>query len=70
MIKTALMSVSDTAIITMQDLIGLGSEGRINTPSTVKNNWEWRIKKGCINDWLAGIVYENTATYSRLKKNK
>ena len=70
MIKTALMSVSDTAIITMQDLIGLGSEGRINTPSTVGNNWEWRIKKGCINDWLACIVYENTATYSRLKKNK
>ena len=66
MIRTALMSVAETAIIMMPDLLGLGSEARINTPSTVGNNWKWRIKKGCINSWLAGIIRENTALYGRL----
>ena len=68
MIRTALMSVADTAILMMADLICLGSEGRINTPSTVGNNWKWRISKDNINDWLAGIVYSNTALYYRLPK--
>lgn len=69
MIKAVLMSVADTAIITMQDIIGLGSEGRINTPSTLGNNWKWRIDGTCINDWLANIIYENTVMYGRLPKN-
>lgn len=68
MIKTAMMSVAETCIITMQDIIGLGSEGRINTPSTLGGNWTWRIESGCINDWLANIVYENTKTYGRLQQ--
>lgn len=66
MMRLALMSVADTCILMMPDLIGLGSEGRINTPSTLGGNWGWRIDTNCINDWLAGIVYENTALYSRL----
>ena len=66
MIRLALMSVADTAIITMPDLIGLGSEGRINTPSTLGENWKWRIDGLCINDWLAEILYENTSIYGRL----
>ena len=69
MIRTALMSVADTAIIMMPDLLGMGSVARINTPSTVGENWKWRIKKGCINPWLAGIVRENTKVYGRLSKN-
>lgn len=71
LIRLAQMSVADTCILTMQDLIGLGSEGRINTPSTLGNNWKWRISDGCINDWLAKIVYDKTAQSFRLpKKNK
>jgi len=42
MICSALSSVADTAIITMQDIIGLGSEARMNTPATVGTNWQWR----------------------------
>ncbi len=68
MIRAALMSVADTAIIPMADFMGLDSEARINTPSTVGGNWCWRIMPGCINDWLAGIIYENTALYGRLNK--
>lgn len=66
MMRTALMSVADTCILMMPDLMGAGSEARINTPGTLGENWRWRITKGCVNDWLAGILYENTKLYSRL----
>ena len=66
MMRSALGSVADTCILMMPDLLGLGSEARINTPSTLGGNWQWRIREGCVNDWLAGILYENTKLYSRL----
>ena len=43
MIKAALASVADTVILTMQDLLNLGSEARINTPSTPSGNWVFRL---------------------------
>ncbi len=66
MMRMALMSVADTCILMMTDIVGLGSEGRINTPSTLGGNWQWRIKGECINAWLAEIIYENTKLYDRL----
>lgn len=68
MIRAALMSVSDLCILTMQDLIGLDSSGRINTPSTTEGNWQWRIREGCINAWIAGVILENTRLYARDNK--
>lgn len=66
MIKTAMASPADTCIIPMQDIIGLGSEARMNKPSTSGGgNWCWRITPGCVNDWLAGIMLEITAVYHR-----
>ena len=69
MMRAALGSVADTAILMMQDLIGLGSEARINTPSTLGGNWQWRVADGCANDWLAGIIRENVTLYGRLPKS-
>ncbi|XP_024381844.1 4-alpha-glucanotransferase, chloroplastic/amyloplastic [Physcomitrium patens] len=43
LIKGALSSVGLTAILPMQDLLGLGSEARMNTPATVSGNWAWRV---------------------------
>jgi 4-alpha-glucanotransferase len=43
MIKLALNSPADTAIIPLQDILGLGSTARMNTPGTVGQNWEWRF---------------------------
>lgn len=43
LIRLAMMSVADTAIIPMQDLLGLGEEARMNRPSTTQGNWEWRF---------------------------
>ena len=65
MIKTAYSTAADTVIIPMQDFCGMGSEARINIPSTLGNNWVWRIDSGCINSWLAGIIKEITLTYRR-----
>lgn len=65
MMRAALMSVADRCILMMPDLLGLDSSGRINTPSTLGDNWRWRITDGCVNDWLAGILKENTKLYGR-----
>ena len=52
-IRTVLSSIADTAIIPMPDYLGLGDEGRINTPSSVKgNNWKWRMKENAFSDDL------------------
>lgn len=65
MIKSAMASVADTCIIPMADFMGADSSARINTPSTLGDNWSWRIDGGCINDWLANIIKENTTLYGR-----
>lgn len=70
MMRAALSSVADTAVLMMPDLLGLGSEGRINTPATLGENWKWRINGECINDWLAKILYDYTALYCRLPQKK
>ncbi len=44
LIRTALMSVAVFAIFPLQDLFAIGSEGRMNTPSTLGNNWSWRMQ--------------------------
>lgn len=48
LIRMALMSRCDTAIVPMQDYLELGSEARINEPSTLGANWRWRLSP----DWL------------------
>jgi 4-alpha-glucanotransferase len=42
-IRLALMSPADTAITPMQDILGLGSEARMNLPGRVEGNWSWRF---------------------------
>ncbi len=65
-IKSMLGTVSDTAIITMQDILDLGSEARMNTPSTMGNNWNWRLKSmELLNDELASKLLKITKMYSR-----
>ena len=39
-------SVSDLAIVPVQDILGLGTEARMNTPGTSSGNWRWRLKPG------------------------
>ncbi|HEX2986271.1 MAG TPA: 4-alpha-glucanotransferase [Caproiciproducens sp.] len=64
-IRLALSSVADLAIIPIQDYLGLGSEARINQPSTIGNNWKWRLQNGQITDELLAKIGRMTALYGR-----
>lgn len=64
-IRAALSSVADTAIVPMQDYLGLGSEARINTPSTLGGNWVWRMKDREFTKKLAKRIKKMTRLYCR-----
>lgn len=68
MIKAALRSVGNTAIIPVQDLLGLGSEGRMNRPATVRGNWEWRLAEGDLDDEVVDRFRSLTSKYGRVPK--
>lgn len=65
-IRAAFSSVAETVVIPMQDYLGLGNEARINTPSTLGGNWEWRMKDGVLTKKLAQEIYKITKNYGRL----
>jgi 4-alpha-glucanotransferase len=64
-IRAALASVADLAIIPIQDYLGLGNEARINKPSTVGDNWRWRLMENEIVDELVSKIKKVTKTYHR-----
>lgn len=70
LIRLALRSNADVAIIPLQDVIGLGSEGRMNFPGTVDGNWEWRFTWDQIKPEVTSRLYEMTALYGRCKPDK
>lgn len=43
LIRLAMMSVAQTAVVQMQDVLGIGADTRMNTPGTADGNWQWRI---------------------------
>ncbi len=68
LIRAALASVSDTAVIQMQDWLGLGSETRMNIPSTLGSNWKWRMSKNAATKKLAKEIAEISSIYSRCER--
>ena len=64
----AWMSSANLAVVTMQDLIGLGSSARMNIPSTLGGNWTWRALPGQINAPLANKLPHKTELYGRLRR--
>jgi 4-alpha-glucanotransferase len=68
MIRCCLASVADTAIIPMQDLLGLDSSARMNRPGAHAGNWEWRAAAGAASPTLAHKLATLTRTYSRQQR--
>jgi 4-alpha-glucanotransferase len=68
-IRAAIASVSDMAVVPMQDLLNIGSEGRMNIPSTLGGNWEWRFFQKDLSDDLANSLKDLTKMYGRLPKD-
>ncbi len=66
-IRMALGTVAETAIIPMQDWLGLGKYTRMNTPSTSGGNWQWRLLKGQADEKLSERMYHLTSVYGRLR---
>lgn len=66
MMRAIWASAADTAVVQMQDLLGLGSEARINTPSTLGGNWVWRARPGFASRELAQRVHRQMELYRRL----
>lgn len=64
-IRGALSSAADTAVIPLQDYLELGSSARINTPSTLGNNWRWRMEKDALTKELAKKIRTMTKLYGR-----
>jgi 4-alpha-glucanotransferase len=64
-IRTVLASVADVAIAPVQDLLGLGSEARMNTPSRPTGNWRWRLEPGRIDAAAIERLRELTVIYER-----
>jgi len=65
LIRLLMMSVADTVIFPMQDVLGLGAEARMNYPSIREGNWEWRLVSGLLTPQVKERLREMTEIYSR-----
>jgi 4-alpha-glucanotransferase len=67
LIQMAFKSASGLAIIPMQDLLGLGSDARMNTPGTTTGNWRWRFSREQLAADLAARVHMLASQTDRIK---
>jgi 4-alpha-glucanotransferase len=65
LIRMAFASVSRFAIVPLQDVLGLGSEARMNTPGTAGGNWTWRFTEGILEPALARRLRSLSLLYGR-----
>lgn len=65
LIRAVWSSVADIAVTPMQDLLDLGGEARMNFPSTLGGNWEWRMKDEYLSQSLADRLREMNFLYLR-----
>lgn len=66
MMRALWSSVADCVIVQMQDLLGIGVEGRINTPATLNNNnWSWRMAEHYADEALSKRLARNMELYGR-----
>jgi 4-alpha-glucanotransferase len=69
-IRAVMASVADTAIVPVQDLLGLGSEARMNRPGTSGGNWRWRLRPGQLTPDITQRLGAMTATYDRAQLSR
>jgi len=64
-IRAVMASVADTAIVPLQDVLGLGSEARMNLPGTANGNWKWRCKPDALTHHHASRLKDFVRMYDR-----
>ena len=65
MIRAVMASVADVAIVPLQDVLGLGSEARMNLPGKVSGNWKWRYRPGALSGDLSARLRGLVSLYDR-----
>ncbi len=68
LVRLALSLRGSLAIVPLQDVLGLGSEARMNTPGRGSGNWGWQLRGGELTGELAARLQEATATAGRLAR--
>jgi 4-alpha-glucanotransferase len=67
LMRLAWASVADTALTTVQDVLSLGTEARLNSPGTSgAHNWTWRLPDGALNEHIAARLADLTVVYGRV----
>jgi len=66
-IRTVLASVANTAVVPLQDVLGLGTEARMNLPNSTEGNWAWRYKPGALTEEIGQRLGELTELYGRAR---
>jgi 4-alpha-glucanotransferase len=66
LIRLALGSVARTALVPMQDLLEVGTEGRMNLPGRSSGNWAWRLEAGEFSETLVERLKDMNEVYGRL----
>jgi 4-alpha-glucanotransferase len=66
LIRAVLASPADTALMPLQDVLGLGSEARMNVPGRPAGNWRWRFRAGALTPEVQGRLLELVRLYDRL----
>jgi 4-alpha-glucanotransferase len=65
LIRALLASIASVTIVPLQDVLGLGTEARMNLPATVSGNWKWRYRPGSLTGSLAERLGRLTKVYDR-----
>jgi 4-alpha-glucanotransferase len=65
LVEVVTASPAVAAVVPVQDLLGLGSEARMNTPGTIVDNWRWRMPADRLSDELAGEVLALVTRHGR-----
>jgi 4-alpha-glucanotransferase len=68
LIRLAMSSPADRAIIPLQDVLGIGSGGRMNRPGTAEGNWAWRLLPGALTQDCIALLRSLTTIYGRLQR--
>lgn len=64
-IRALFASVADTAIVPLQDVLGLGNEARMNLPGSTRGNWGWRFREGDLKPEMRERLKQYTLLYDR-----
>ena len=62
--------VAGVCVVPLQDYLCLGNEARMNTPSTLGDNWKWRLTRGQLTDEIIHRINAMTRLYGRIQENK